>query len=87
MKSDYAGHMDKNAPHLSYAAPDLQAGASLDRVREAVSFVDSLMAMPVPGEDESSAEWDAAVARRLEYQLARTMRSIIERDEQGRKSA
>lgn len=61
---------------------DAQVGALLDRVQETASFVDSLMEMPVPtgSQGSGSSEWDAAVARRLESRLARTMRALIEKE-------
>ena len=58
----------------------------LDRIHELASIVDSLMAMPLPGEDDAAPEWDAAVTRRLERRLADTMRAIIEPDEPERRS-
>lgn len=66
---------------------DAQVGALLDRVHESASIIDSLLAMPLPGEDESAPEWDAAVTRRLERRLADAMRAIIEPDEPERRSA
>ena len=66
---------------------DAQVGALLDRIHESSSIVDSLMAMPLSGEDDSAPEWDAAVTRRLERRLAETMRAIIEPDEPEQRSA
>ena len=66
---------------------DAQVGALLDRIHESASIVDSLMAMPLPGEDDAAPEWDAAVTRRLERRLAETMRAIIEPDEPERRRA
>ncbi len=66
---------------------DAQVGALLDRVHESASFVDSLMAMPLPGESESAPEWDAAVTRRLERRLVDAMRAVIEPGEPERRSA
>lgn len=66
---------------------DAQVGALLDCVHESASIIDSLLAMPLPGEDESAPEWDAAVTRRLERRLADAMRAIIEPDEPERRSA
>ncbi|MEP9387892.1 hypothetical protein [Mesorhizobium sp. KR9-304] len=66
---------------------DAQVGALLDRIHESASIVDSLMAMPLPGEDNAPPEWDAAVSRRLESRLAAAMRSMIESDEPERRSA
>jgi hypothetical protein len=50
----------------------------LDRVHESASFVDSQMAMPLPGESDSAPEWDAAVTRRLERRLVDAMRAVID---------
>jgi hypothetical protein len=66
---------------------DAQVGALLDRVHESTSFVDSLMAMPLPGESESTPEWDAVVTRRLERRLAEAMRALIEPIEPERRRA
>jgi hypothetical protein len=66
---------------------DAQVGALLDRVHESASIVDSLMAMPLPGEDNAPREWNTAVTRRLERRLADAMRAIIEPDEPERRSA
>jgi hypothetical protein len=66
---------------------DAQVGALLDRIHESASIIDSLMAMPLPDEDNSAPEWDVAVTRRLERRLAETMRAIIEPDEPERRSA
>jgi len=77
MKRGYSGRM-KTKRQTSPNAFDAQVGALLDRVHESASFVDSLMAMPLPGESSSAPEWDAAVARRLEARLANAMRSLIE---------
>ena len=66
---------------------DAQVGALLDRIHESASIVDSLMAMPLPDEDNAAPEWDAAVTRRLERRLAETMRSIIEPGQPERRSA
>ena len=66
---------------------DAQVGALLDRIHESASIVDSLMAMPLPDEDNSAPEWDAAVTRRLERRLAETMRAIIEPGQPERRSA
>ncbi|MEW9805535.1 hypothetical protein [Mesorhizobium marinum] len=65
---------------------DAQVGALLDRVHESSSFIDSLMAMPVAGEDDAPRAWNAAVTRRLERRLANAMRVIIE-GEPEKKSA
>jgi hypothetical protein len=43
--------------------------------------------MPLPGEDDTAPEWDAAVTRRLERRLAETMRAIIEPGEPEQRSA
>lgn len=66
---------------------DAQVGALLDRIHESASIVDSLMAMPLPDEDNAAPEWDAAVTRRLERRLAETMRAIIEPGQPERRSA
>ena len=66
---------------------DAQVGALLDRVHESASFVDSLMAMPLPGEESSAPEWDAAVTRRLESRLANAMRAVLDPVEQERRRA
>jgi hypothetical protein len=66
---------------------DAQVGALLDRIHESASIVDSLMAMPLRGDDDAAPEWDAAVTRRLERRLAETMRAIIEPGEPERRSA
>ena len=66
---------------------DAQVGALLDRIHESASIVDSLMAMPLPGEDDAAPEWDAAVTRRLERRLAETMRAIIEPGQPEQRSA
>ena len=66
---------------------DAQVGALLDRVHETVSIVDSLMAMPLPGENDDAPEWNAAVTRRLERRLADAMRAVIEPGEPDRRSA
>lgn len=66
---------------------DAQVGALLDRVHESASIVDSLMAMPLPGEENAPPEWDAAVSRRLESRLANAMRAIIEPGEPERRRA
>ncbi len=66
---------------------DVQVGALLDRVHESASIVDSLMAMPLPGESDAPPEWDVAVTRRLERRLVDAMRSILESEEQTRESA
>ncbi len=70
------------------SASDAQIGALLDRIHDSTSIVDRLMEMPLPlAEGASEApEWDAAVVRRLEARLAKTMRAIIE-PEPERKSA
>lgn len=66
---------------------DAQVGALLDRVHESASFVDSLMAMPLPDESNSAPEWDAAVTRRLESRLATAMRAVLDPVEQERRRA
>jgi hypothetical protein len=66
---------------------EAQVGALLDRVHESASIVDSLMAMPLPGENDDAPEWNAAVTRRLERRLADSMRAIIEPGEPDRRSA
>jgi hypothetical protein len=66
---------------------DAQVGALLDRIHESASIIDSLMAMPLPDEDNAAPEWDAAVTRRLERRLAETMRAIIEPGQPERRSA
>lgn len=65
---------------------EAQVGALLDRVHESASIIDSLMAMPLPGENDAP-EWNAAVTRRLERRLADAMRAVIEPVEAGRRSA
>ncbi len=65
---------------------DAQIGALLDRVQEPASIVDSLMAMPLPGEDDAPREWNTVVTRRLERRLADAMRVIID-GEPEKKSA
>ena len=60
---------------------DAQVGALLDRVHESASIVDSLMAMPLPGEDDAPPEWDAAVTRRLERRLVDAMRLMLAADQ------
>ena len=63
MKRGYGRRMEKNRPRpYPESGFDAQVGALLDRVHKSASFVDSLMAMPLPGEKESAPEWDAAVA-------------------------
>lgn len=66
---------------------DAQVGTLLDRVHESVSIVDSLMAMPSPGEGDTAREWDVAMTRRLERRLADAMRAIIEPDQPERRRA
>lgn len=66
---------------------EAQVGALLDRVHESASIIDSLMAMPLPGENDDAPEWNAAVTRRLERRLADAMRAVIEPVEAGRRSA
>jgi len=79
MKRGYIRRMDKNRTrHDPAGGFDAQVGALLDRVHESASFVDSLMAMPLPGEGSSAPEWDAAVARRLESRLAAAMRAMLD---------
>jgi hypothetical protein len=79
MKRGYDPRMEKNRPRpYPESGFDAQVGVLLDRVHESTSFVDSLMAMPLPGEKESAPEWDAAVARRLEARLANAMRALID---------
>lgn len=87
MKRGYGRRMEKNRTRpYPESGFDAQVGALLDRVHESASFVDSLMAMPLPGEKEFAPEWDAAVARRLEARLANAMRALIE-DGPERRSA
>jgi hypothetical protein len=74
----------KTSPQSGF---DAQVGALLDHIHESASIIDSLMAMPLPGESESAPEWDAAVARRLESRLANAMRAMIEPAEPERRSA
>ena len=74
----------KTSPQSGF---DAQVGALLDRIHESASIVDSLMAMPSPGEDDAAPEWDAAVTRRLERRLAETMRAIIEPGQPERRRA
>jgi len=78
--------MDSNRTKSARAGFDAQVGALLDRVQEQASIVDSLMAMPLPGEDDAPREWNTAVTRRLERRLADAMRVIIE-GEPEKKSA
>lgn len=88
MKRGYVRGMETNRPNTRpQSGFDAQVGALLDRVHESSSFVDSLMAMPLPGEGQSAPEWDAAVTRRIERRLADAMRAIIETDEPERRSA
>ena len=88
MKCGYGRRMDTNrtttSPHSEF---DAQVGALLDRIHESASIVDSLMAMPLPDEDDSAPEWNAAVTRRLERRLADAMRAVIEPDQPERRSA
>jgi hypothetical protein len=86
MKRRYVGRMETNRNRPPESGFDAQVGALLDRVNESASFVDSLMAMPLPGEKDAAQEWDAAVARRLEARLANAMRALIE-DGPERRSA
>ena len=74
----------KTSPQSGF---DAQVGALLDRIHESASMVDSLMAMPSPGEGDAAPEWDAAVTRRLERRLAETMRAIIEPGQPEQRSA
>lgn len=80
------GGMEKQRK-ASQTGFDAQVGALLDRVQESASIVDSLMAMPLPGEGDAPAEWDAAVARRLERRLVEAMRLMLAGDEQRCESA
>ncbi|MDQ2633084.1 MAG: hypothetical protein M3Y78_05045 [Pseudomonadota bacterium] len=77
---------NRTNPH-SKSGFDAQVGALLDRVHESSSIVDSLMAMPLAGEDGSAPEWSAAVTRRLERRLADAMRAVIEPGEPDRRRA
>jgi hypothetical protein len=87
MNDGYGWRMETNRTNpYSPSRFDTQVGALLDRVHESASFVDSLMAMPLPGESDSP-EWDAAVTRRLEHRLADAMRAIIETDEPEQRRA
>lgn len=79
--------METNRTKFSQSGFDAQVGALLDRVHESASIVDSLMAMPLPGEGDAAPEWDAAVTRRLERRLADAMRAMLEPDELERRSA
>ena len=74
----------KTSPQSGF---DAQVGALLDRIHESASMVDSLMAMPSPGQGDAAPEWDAAVTRRLERRLAETMRAIIEPGQPERRRA
>jgi hypothetical protein len=65
----------------------MQVGALLERVRESTSIVDSLMAMPLPGEGEAAPEWDPAAARRLEQRLVDAMRAVLDPASPERRSA
>lgn len=65
------------------ATAEAGISALLDLSAEAESIVDGLMKIPL---SVAPGEWDAAVSRRLEQRLARTMRAMIE-GEPGRKSA
>ena len=79
MKRSYVRRMDTNRTRTDRPSGfDAQVGALLDRIHEQVSIVDSLMAMPLPGEGEAAPEWDAAVTRRLERRLADAMRIMLE---------
>jgi len=86
MKRGYVPGMETNRQKAANGF-DAQVGALLDRVHESASIVDSLMAMPLPGESDAPPEWDAAVTRRLERRLVDAMRSILEPEEQTRESA
>ncbi len=86
MKRRYVPDMETTR-QKSLKGFDAQVGALLDRVHESASIVDSLMAMPLPGETDAPPEWDAAVTRRLERRLVDAMRSILEAEEQSRVSA
>lgn len=79
--------MDTNRSKSYHSGFDAQVGALLDRAHESASFVDSLMAMPLPVDDEAAPEWNVAVMRRLERRLADAMRAVIEPDEPQRRSA
>ena len=88
MKHGYVRRMETNRTKTyPQSGFDAQVGALLDRIHESSSMIDSLMAMPLSGEDDSAPEWDAAVTRRLERRLAETMRAIIEPGEPERRSA
>jgi len=88
MKRGYVLPMGTNRTRtVSQSGFDAQIGALLDRVHESASFVDSLMAMPLSGDNVSAPEWDAAVTRRLERRLADALRAVLETQEPERRSA
>ncbi len=87
MKGDYGRCMETHRPESEYRGFDAQVGALLDRVQQSASFVDSLMAMPVPEEGAAPPEWDAAVARRLERRLVENMRAILDPQQPERQRA
>lgn len=78
--------MDTDRDESKKSGFDAQVGALLDHVREQASIVDSLMAMPLPAENDAPREWNTAVTRRLERRLVDAMRGIIE-GEPEKKSA
>jgi hypothetical protein len=78
--------MVMNRTKFDHSGFDAQVGALLDRVQEQASIVDSLMAMPLPAENDAPREWNTAVTRRLERRLADAMRDLIE-GEPAKKSA
>jgi hypothetical protein len=88
MKRSYVRRMDTNRTRTDRPSGfDAQVGALLDRIHEQASIVDSLMAMPLPGESGSAPEWDAAVTRRLERRLADAMRAVLDPVESEKKRA
>lgn len=88
MKCGYVRRMETNRTKTHpQSGFDAQVGALLYRVHESASIVDSLMAMPLPGQDDAVPEWNAAVTRRLERRLADAMRAFIEPNEPERRSA